>query len=131
MMYEEFTRRCSDLGIEKPTFEEYSDVIEPIYNYHPMFDGNFAKDRCAELYKAGGLGVFLGMREDAEKAKTMEKECQKKRDAFAESVRKRVQLEQQLRALQKAEAAADAELQKAMGEMSAWRESVRKMWRCA
>ena len=109
-MYEEFTRRCVDLGIKSPTIDEYTEVIEPVYNYHPVFDGNFAKDRCAELYKSGGLGVFVAMREDADYAADLEREVQEKDNRAIEALKA---------------------LEEAQSRMYGWRENMRKMWRNA
>ena len=131
MMYDEFTKRCDNLGIARPTFYEYSNIIEPVYNYHPVFDGNFAKDRCAEIYKVGGLGVFLAMREDADAAKELELECQNLHNKFGEAVRN---VEIKLRELddaKKAEDEACRSMREAYEEMRAFRESVRNLWRCA
>ena len=131
MMYEEFTKRCDNLGIARPTYDEYSNIIEPVYNYHPVFDGNFAKDRCAEIYKVGGLGVFLDMSNVAEEAKQMEVKCQNLHDKFGEAVRN---VEIKLRELDDAKKAEDEAcrlMHEANEEMRAFRESVRNLWRCA
>lgn len=71
MMYDEFTSRLPE-GVKAPTFAEYTDFIEPVYNYHPVFSGVNAKDRAAELYRVGGLGIFATMRDVAEMAKDEE-----------------------------------------------------------
>ena len=131
MMYDKFVRRCKDRGIAEPTYDEYSNIIEPVYNYHPVFDGNFAEDRCAEIYKIGGLGVFLAMREDADAAKELELECQKMQNKFGEAIRN---AEIKLRELVDAKNAEDEAcrlMREANEEMRAFRESVRNLWRCA
>lgn len=57
MMYDEF---CTLIGGEKVTYEEYKDIIEPVYMWHPMFETGMASDKqkCAKLYELGGLGIF-------------------------------------------------------------------------
>ena len=105
MMYSEFSDRCKERGILPPSIEAYTDIIEPVYNYHPLFDGNFAKDRAAELYVAGGLYVFRLMREDAETAKQNEDHIRELRHTY-ESMR--------------------TEYEGAMAGNDMWRESIRK-----
>ena len=130
-MYEEFTKRCDNLGIARPTYDEYSNIIEPVYNYHPVFDGNFAKDRCAEIYKVGGLGVFLDMSSVSEEAKQMEVKCQKMRNQFGDAVRMTEVKERELREVRKLEDEAAEQMREADEQMKAFRESIRKLWRCA
>lgn len=131
MLYGEFKARCEHLGIECPTYEEYTNIIEPVYNYHPAFDGMFAKDRAAEIYKAGGLGVFLDMGGVAEEAKEMELKCQKIRNQFGDAVRMTEAKERELLDVKKRENEAAEQMREADEQMRAFRESVRKLWRCA
>lgn len=131
MMYEEFARRCDDRGITRATYDEYTNIIEPVYNYHPAFDGNFAKDRCAEIYKAGGLGVFLDMTAVAEEARALEIKCQKMRNQFGDAVRMTEAKEKELQDCKKQENEAAEQMREANEEMLAFRESVRHLWRCA
>lgn len=110
MMFEEFVKRCVERHIPEPTIEAYTDIIEPVYNYHPVFDGNFAKDRCADLYAAGGIGLFRIMREQAEQAKLEEQRVEELRHEFEKIAR---------------------QYETACASMKACRESVRNEWRCA
>lgn len=93
MMYEEFTSRLQ--GHTLPTTAEYTEIIEPVYNYHPIFEGNNAKDKCAELYRNYGLGIFRAMREVADTTARMEQKnnglrraADESRKSFEESNRK-------------------------------------------
>ena len=58
MTYQEFCNKCDDLGIDKPTFTEYTGKIVPVYNYQ----------MCA----VGGLGIFAAMRDDADYGAALE-----------------------------------------------------------
>ena len=131
MLYGEFKARCEHLEIECPTYDEYTYIIEPVYNYHPAFDGNFAKDRCAEIYKACGLGVFLDMGSVAEEAEEMELKCQELRNQFGEAVRMTEVKERELQDVKKRENEAAERMREADERMCAFRESVRNLWRCA
>ena len=131
MMYGELKKRCENLGIHCPTYEEYTEIIEPVYNYHPAFDGMFAKDYCAEMYKNGGLGVFLAMREDADSAKELELKCQKMHNEFGKAVRNTEIKLRELDDAKKAEDEACRSMREANDEMRAFRESIRNLWRCA
>lgn len=50
MTYEEFT----ELAKRKITTEEYHDLVEPVYNYHPAIPN---KKTAAKLYDLCGLQV--------------------------------------------------------------------------
>lgn len=60
MTYEEFT----ELAKRKITTEEYHDLVEPVYNYHPAIPN---KKTAAKLYDLCGLQVFRDMRETADR----------------------------------------------------------------
>lgn len=80
MMYEEFTSNLEKLHVpekEWPDVDLYHDIIEFVYNYHPVFDVPFCKAKIAEMYARYGLGIFYAMREAAHKAKTMEENMRK------------------------------------------------------
>ena len=109
MMYEEFVKRCEARNVKEPTIDQYHDIIEPVYNYHPSLDVMFGKDRCADLYAAGGLGIFRLMREQAENAKQEEKRISELRSEF-ERVSK--------------------EYETALAVMKASRELIRTEWGC-
>lgn len=110
MMYDEFTNRLESLGItEFPSVQDYTDTIEPVYNYHPVFDGNDAKLKAAKLYAAGGLGIFIAMRDLADFAAEREEEFNEKRRRYEAACR---------------------EFEQAKAEMKEWREMIRTDWRC-
>ena len=130
MTYEEFARRCDDRGITRPTYDEYINIIEPVYTYHPAFDGNFAKDRCAEIYKAGGLGVFFCMSVVAEMAKEMEIKGQNLRNNLTKVVHEEEAKERELNSIKKLKNEIAEQIREADEEMLAFRESVRQLWGC-
>ena len=112
MMYEELTFMLTEMGVpgnKLPTVDEYHDAIEPVYNYHPAFSGTFGKAKCAEIYKAGGLGVFFVMREEADDAKD---------------------LEETMRMLREKRDAAQREYDAACDHYTAYREAMMNLWRC-
>ena len=83
MMYDEFTRRLKDVPV--PTLEEYTNIIEPVYNYHPALEVPQAKDKCAELYTSCGLGIFKAMRGVADQMAELEHKMNAARHAAEES----------------------------------------------
>lgn len=83
MMYEEFTSRLE--GHALPTIAEYTEIIEPVYNYHPALNVGNPKDKCAELYRNFGLGIFRAMREVADTTACMEQENNRLRRAADEA----------------------------------------------
>jgi len=111
MMYEEFTSRLGNLGIaELPTMDEYTDIIEPVYNYHPILNTSRAKDTCAEMYSRYGIGIFkLLLPEVAQ---------------FSE-------MEQRILALRHQYEEAKAEYDTLNAEYIRHCQEIRKEWRCA
>ena len=73
MMYYELADRCTALGVHAPNVDDYTAVIEPIYNHHPAFEVANAKERCAAMWAQCGLGIFIAMRPEAEAAMEREK----------------------------------------------------------
>ena len=67
MTYEEFTA----LAKRKITTEEYHDLVEPVYNYHPAIPN---EKTAAKLYDLCGLQVFRDMRETADRVAWLAKE---------------------------------------------------------
>lgn len=111
MMYEEFARRLPNLGIsEFPTAEEYTDIIEPVYNYHPVMNVPMPKDKCAEMYAHYGIGIFKALLPEV--------------DEFAEIEHKLAQLRHQYES-------AKAEFDKLNAEHIRKCQAIRKEWRCA
>lgn len=57
MMYSEF---IDLVGSSEVTNQEYTEIIEPVYMWYPMFENGQLSDKknVAALYKMGGLGVF-------------------------------------------------------------------------
>lgn len=105
MQYSEFASLCSDRGIEAPSWDAYTNIVEFVYAYHPLFDGGDRKEKCIDLYAAGGLYIFRLMREDAETAK---------------------QHEDYIRELRHKYASMRTEYEGAMAGNDMWRESIRK-----
>lgn len=68
MMMSEFiakVREYQDMWGNKwnePTLHEYQDLIEPVYNYHPL---QLNKDEIATLYCIGGLPLFDDLKDVA------------------------------------------------------------------
>lgn len=110
MMYDEFVSRCEDQLVKAPPMQDYAEFIEPVYNYHPVFDVPNAKDKCAQLFAVGGLGIFTAMRDVADLAKEQEEEYMKKLHEFEK--------------IQKSFEAARANFLE-------WKKMVRSEWRCA
>ena len=110
MTYQEFCNKCDDLGIDKPTFTEYTGKIVPVYNYHPVFDGMDAEDKCVQMFAVGGLGIFAAMRDDADYGAALESDL--------------------LEALYKLEEAQKA-YREAGERLARWALKTKKDWRCA
>ena len=70
MMYEEFAK----LAERKISEAEYHEVVEPVYNYHPVITD---KATAAKLYDLCGLQVFRDMRPTADKIAGLEAEERK------------------------------------------------------
>lgn len=110
MMYAEFTERLAKLGVaELPTMEEYTDIIEPVYNYHPILNTSRAKDACAEMYSRYGIGIFKVLLPEVAR--------------FSE-------MEQRLLALRHQYEEAKAEFDHLNAEYIRTCQEVRKEWRC-
>lgn len=68
MMYSEFTRKVIEYQNmwgnkwNQPSIEEYQDLIEPVYNYHPL---QLNKDEIATLFCIGGLPLFDDLKDVA------------------------------------------------------------------
>lgn len=60
MTYEEFTA----LARRRISIDEYSKIVEPVYNYHPAIPD---KETAAKLYDMCGLQVFRDMRQTADR----------------------------------------------------------------
>ena len=127
MMYEEFTSRLPE-GVKAPTFAEYTDFIEPVYNYHPAFSGNSGKDRAAKLYSVGGTGIFGAMRDVAEFAKEREHHVAEIRHRAFNAMKKREEAKKAYDAAMAESDAAMAELKDAMAEFGEFSKSVRADW---
>ena len=67
MTYEEFTA----LAKRKITTEEYYEIVEPVYNYHPAIPN---KKAAAKLYDLCGLQAFRDMRATADRVAWFAKE---------------------------------------------------------
>ena len=67
MTYEEFT----ELAKRKITTEEYYEIVEPVYNYHPAIPN---KKAAAKLYDLCGLQAFRDMRATADRVAWFAKE---------------------------------------------------------
>lgn len=89
MMFYELADRCTALGVHAPTVDDYTAVIEPIYNHHPAFEVANAKERCAAMWAQFGLGIFIAMRPEAEAAMEREKEIRSLRAQIIELENKR------------------------------------------
>ena len=109
MMYSEFVSHCEDHLVEAPSMQDYAEFIEPVYNYHPIFDVPNAKDKCAYLYSIGGLGIFTAMRDVADLAKEQEEEYVKKLHEF-----EKIQ----------------CDFEAARANFLEWKKMVRSEWRC-
>lgn len=113
MMYGEFTARLDQVGVAEsdyPTIHDYAEFIEPVYTYHPVFDVANAKEKCAQLYAVGGLGIFTAMRDVADLAKEQEEEYTKKLREF-----EKIQID----------------FEAARANFLDWKKMVRNEWRCA
>lgn len=110
MIYEEFTERLGKLGVaELPTMDEYTDIIEPVYNYHPVLNTSLAKDACAEMYSRYGIGIFKVLLPEVAR--------------FAE-------MEQRLLALRHQYEEAKAEFDRLNEQYIRTCQEIRKEWRC-
>lgn len=89
MMFYELADRCEKLGVPAPSSDDYTVVIEPVYNYHPAFESGNAKERCAAMWAQFGLGIFIAMRPEAEAAMEREQEIRKLRAQIIELENKR------------------------------------------
>lgn len=67
MTYEEFRA----LARRRISIDEYSKIVEPVYNHHPAIPD---KETAAKLYDLCGLQVFRDMRETADRVAWFEKE---------------------------------------------------------
>lgn len=70
MTYEEFTT----IAQRKISTTEYHEIVEPVYNYHPVIRD---KATAAKLYDLCGLQVFRDMRPTADKIAVLEAEERK------------------------------------------------------
>lgn len=70
MTYEEFTT----IAKRKISTTEYHEVVEPVYNYHPVINDKLT---AAKLYDLCGLQVFRDMRPTAEQIAALEAEERK------------------------------------------------------
>lgn len=70
MTYEEFTA----LAKREISTTEYHEVVEPVYNYHPVINDKLT---AAKLYDLCGLQVFRDMRPTADKIAALEAEERK------------------------------------------------------
>lgn len=104
MQYSEFVDLCSNRGISAPSWDAYTNIMEFVYAYHPLFEGGDRKEKCVDLYVAGGLHVFRLMREEA-----------------AEGMRR----EERIRELRAAMVEAYKAFEDAQDEAEMWKESVR------
>ena len=73
MTYEEFTK----LARRRISIDEYSKIVEPVYNYHPAIPD---KETAAKLYDMCGLQVFRDMRKTADSAERFREEQRKIRN---------------------------------------------------
>lgn len=80
MMYEEFIERLG-LKTERPTREEYDNIIEPVYVFYPNFGD---KEQAAKLYEDFGLVIFRDM---VRRAKAV-REIQTSIDSFKATLHK-------------------------------------------
>lgn len=67
MTYEEFTK----LARRRISIDEYSKIVEPVYNYHPAIPD---KKTAAKLYDLCGLQVYRDMKETADRVAGFAKE---------------------------------------------------------
>lgn len=88
MMHSEFNKLIHPRLVSG---EEYN-VVETVYGYHPIFEGNdsSAKQMIAELFKAGGMGLMREMLPAAQHVEQIEQE-------LAETMTKADRLRQQRR----------------------------------
>lgn len=68
MMYEEFIKRVK--SEQKPSYNCYTQVIEPVYTYMPKM----TKDFCAKMYDELGISVFIGLKDYALKIRDKEEQ---------------------------------------------------------
>ena len=115
MMYSEFSTLCSLHGVDAPSENEFSEVIEPVFNFHPAFDGVNSEENCAKLYATCGIGVFANMMPEAETFEKMETALREKADRMEAAFNEYTRL--------------NDEFQKARKEMREDRETIRAMWR--
>lgn len=127
MTYQEFIDRLPE-GVKVPTFTEYTDFIEPVYNYHPAFSGNSGKDRAAKLYSVGGTGIFDAMHDVAEFAKEREARVSEIRRRAFLAMKKREEAKKAYDAAMAESDAAMAELKDAMAEFGEFSKAVRADW---
>lgn len=66
MQYSEFKTSCEKRGIVAPSEFEYTNIIEPVYNWHSVFNIPEAKRLCVDLYAAYGIPAFIFLREKAD-----------------------------------------------------------------
>lgn len=127
MTYQEFIDRIPD-GVKAPTVTEYTDFIEPVYNYHPAFSGNSGKDRAVKLYSVGGKGIFDAMHDVAEFAKEREHRVAEIRHRAFNAMKKREEAKRAYDAAMAESDAAMAELKDAMAEFGEFSKGVRADW---
>ncbi len=72
----EVTIKANEFGIKAnlPSDEEYYDIIEFVYCYHPAIRNKDGKEQIALLYLVGGIIVIKDMSQTATKAMNLEKE---------------------------------------------------------
>lgn len=70
MTYEEFTT----IAKREISTTEYHEVVEPVYNYHPVINDKLT---AAKLYDLCGLQVFRDMRPTADQIAALEAEERK------------------------------------------------------
>lgn len=73
MSYWDFVKLLKDqLILEVPTMDEYAEFIEPVYEFHPVLNVPNAKEKTAQMYAFGGLGIFKVLLPEAEEFAAME-----------------------------------------------------------
>lgn len=72
MQKQEFEQR-----IEQPISDADYELIEFVYQFHPVVSETSGKDEVAELYKSFGMPIFRDMKPRAEMAKELEEKIRK------------------------------------------------------
>lgn len=85
MLYEEWVDL---LGSEEVTRGEYTEIIEPVYTWHPMFEtGKDIKGRLVRLYNMGGLEIFKEMRAVADECMNLGIEIEKAKERTRQAMK--------------------------------------------